>query len=115
MMKIIIAGSRNIQNKKLIFETLDKYKDKITEVVCGEATGVDIIGKEWGLKNNIPIKSFPAEWDKYGRMAGPIRNMDMGDYADYLIAFWDGQSVGTKHMFTYMQQIGKHGKVVIMK
>ena len=114
-MKTIIAGSRNIQNKKLIFETLDKYKDKITEVVCGESSGPDIIGKEWGLKNNIPIISYPAQWDKYGRMAGPIRNREMGDYADFLIAFWDGKSQGTKDMFTYMQQIGKHGEVIIVK
>ena len=114
-MKTIIAGSRNIQNKKLIFETLDKYKDKITEVVCGEATGVDTIGKEWAIKNGIAIKSFSAEWDKYGRMAGPIRNMNMGDYADYLIAFWDGESQGTKNMFIYMQQIGKPGEVIIIK
>ena len=114
-MKTIIAGSRNIQNKKLIFETLDKYKDKITEIVCGEASGPDTIGKEWGLKNNIPIISYSAQWDKYGRVAGPIRNMDMGDYADFLIAFWDGESVGTKHMIFYMQQIGKHGEVIIVK
>ena len=77
-MRTIVAGSRNIKNKKLIFEILDRYKDKITEIVCGEAAGPDNIGKEWGLKNNIPIKSFPAEWDKFGRMAGPIRNRDMG-------------------------------------
>ena len=114
-MKVIVAGSRNIKCKDLIFKELDAMRDKIDEVVCGEATGVDTIGKEWAIKNEIAVKSFPAEWDKYGRMAGPIRNMDMGDYADYLIAFWDGQSVGTKHMFTYMQQINKHGKVVLVK
>lgn len=60
-MRTIVAGSRNIKNKKLIFEILDKHKDKITEIVCGEAVGLDNIGKEWGLKNNIPIKSFSAE------------------------------------------------------
>ena len=114
-MKVIIAGSRHLKCKDLIFKKLDEMKDMIDEVVCGEAIGADSIGKEWAIKNKIKVKSFPAEWDKYGRVAGPIRNMDMGDYADYLIAFWDGSSTGTKHMFTYMQQIGKHGEVVLIK
>lgn len=114
-MKVIVAGSRNLKCKDLIFKKLDEMKDIIDEVVCGEAIGADSIGKEWAIKNKIEVKSFPAEWDKYGRVAGPIRNMDMGDYADYLIAFWDGSSTGTKHMFTYMQQIGKHGEVVLIK
>ena len=114
-MKVIIAGSRHLKCKDLIFKKLDEMKNMIDEVVCGEAIGADSIGKEWAIKNGIAVKSFPAEWDKYGRLAGPIRNQDMGNYADYLIAFWDGESVGTKHMFTYMQQIGKHGEVVIVK
>ena len=114
-MKVIVAGSRHLKCKDLIFKKLDEMKDMIDEIVCGEAAGADSIGKEWAIKNKIAVKSFPAEWDKYGRVAGRIRNMDMGDYADFLIAFWDGESVGTKHMFTYMQQIGKHGEVIIVK
>ena len=114
-MKVIIAGNRTFNNKQLLFDTMDNLDIKIDEVVCGEATGADSIGKEWAIKNEIAVKSFPAEWDKYGRLAGPIRNQDMGNYADYLIAFWDGESVGTKYMFTYMQQIGKHGEVIIVK
>ena len=58
-MKVIVAGSRNIKCKDLIFKELDAMRDKIDEVVCGEAMGVDTIGKEWAIKNNIPIKSFP--------------------------------------------------------
>lgn len=114
-MKVIIAGSRNLKCKDLIFKKLDEIKNMIDEVVCGEATGPDSTGKEWGLKNNISIKSFPAEWDKFGKMAGPIRNREMGKYADYLVAFWDGKSRGTKDMIDYMQQIGKHGEVIIVK
>lgn len=114
-MKVIVAGSRNLKCKDLIFKKLDEIKNMIDEVVCGEATGADSIGKEWAIKNGIHVKSFPAEWDKFGRMAGPIRNRDMGKYADYLVAFWDGKSRGTKDMINYMQQIGKHGKVIIVK
>ena len=114
-MKVIIAGNRTFNNRQLLFDTMDNLDIEIDEVVCGEARGADTLGKIWAKSKGIPVKSFPAEWDKFGRMAGPIRNRDMGKYADYLVAFWDGKSVGTKDMIFYMQQIGKHGKVVIWK
>ena len=114
-MKVIIAGNRTFNNRQLLFDTMDNLDIEIDEVVCGEARGADTLGKIWAKSKDIPVKSFPAEWDKFGRMAGPIRNRDMGEYADYLVAFWDGKSRGTKNMINYMQQIGKHGKVVIWK
>ena len=114
-MKVIIAGNRTFNDRQLLFDTMDNLDIEIDEVVCGEARGADTLGKIWAKSKGIPVKSFPAEWDKFGRMAGPIRNRDMGKYADYLVAFWDGESVGTKDMIFYMQQIGKHEKVVIWK
>ena len=59
------------------------------------------------------LKYFYPNWEKYGKSAGIIRNHEMGDYADYLLAFWDGTSKGTKDMIDYMKKIGKHGKVII--
>lgn len=99
-MKAIIAGSRECTNKEQIFAILDEMLKSfdITEVVCGMARGVDLIGKEWADLKGITVKKFPAEWDKYGRSAGPIRNKQMADYADGLFTFWDGDSRGTKNM-----------------
>lgn len=65
--------------------------------------------KEFGYS----LKYFYPNWEKYGKSAGIIRNHEMGDYADYLLAFWDGTSKGTKDMIDYMKKIGKHGKVII--
>jgi len=70
----------------------------ITEVVSGGAKGVDRLGELWAQKRNIPITRFPAEWNKYGKRAGYIRNKEMALYADALLAIWDGESKGTKHM-----------------
>ena len=114
-MKVIIAGSRTFNNYNLLNKTLQEVDLVIDEVVCGGAKGADSLGAEWARKNGVPVKYFNAEWEKYGRVAGIIRNHQMGDYADYLVAFWDGKSSGTKDMFTYMQQLGKHGKVIIVK
>jgi hypothetical protein len=82
----------------------------ISEVVCGEATGVDTLGKVWARQNNIAIKSFRPNWyplGVYNKLAGFERNEEMGDYADALIAVYDGKSGGTKHMINYMKRLGK--------
>lgn len=105
-MKVIIAGSRGIVNTANVFNKLSLSSIDITEVVCGEAQGVDRLGKQWAKGQGIPVKSFPAEWDKYGKSAGYRRNVDMADYADALIAIWDGESKGTQHMIDIAQGKG---------
>ena len=77
-----------------------------TEVVSGRAKGPDTFGEWWALSHGSAIKFFPVDW-KLGPKAGFIRNEQMGDYADALIAFWDGKSGGTKHMIEYMMKLGK--------
>ena len=111
-MKVIIAGTRTFNNYQLLCNTIKELNINIDEIVCGGAKGADALGAKYAKENNIPIKYFLADWDKYGKGAGPIRNHQMGDYADYLIAFWDKKSKGTLDMINYMQQIGKHGKII---
>ena len=79
------------------------------------ARGADTLGRTYAYDNDIPIKSFPADWHTYGNQAGFIRNEQMGDYADELVAFWDGQSPGTRHMIKYMQNLGKKVTVIEYK
>lgn len=116
-MKLIIAGSRNLLNEGgYWFDELDQFREKlrynskkeITEVVCGMAKGADTIGKEWAEKHNIPVKEFPADWEKYGKAAGPIRNKQMADYADTAIVIYNPDvSKGSKNMVEQMKKIGK--------
>ncbi len=109
-MKIIIAGGRDVVNPNFLTLALadaisqDFY---ITEVVCGMAKGADTLGALWARANNIPIKCFPANWERFGNQAGPIRNKEMAVYADGLLALWDGQSRGTRHMIETMRNMGK--------
>lgn len=97
-MKTIIAGSRGITEFKTVEQAIKNSRFKITEVVSGTAIGVDQLGELWASENDIKIKRFPANWEKYGRSAGFIRNAEMANYADALIAVWDGRSKGTKNM-----------------
>lgn len=113
-MKVIIAGGRDFTDKDLLYTSLDAFHKgtPITEIVCGGAKGADSLGKLWALSRNIKVVDMPADWERYGKSAGFIRNKQMGDYADYLIAFWNGVSPGTKHMIEYMKSIEKHGIVI---
>lgn len=116
-MKVIVCGGRSLNDYELVKSTLDEAAAniKIDEIVCGEARGADSLGKQWAIENGIHVASFPADWDRYGKSAGARRNEEMGNYADYVIAFWDGKSTGTKHMIHYMEQLGKHGNIIIYK
>jgi hypothetical protein len=107
-MKLLIAGSRTITYYELIRHTLITLNYNITEIVSGGAKGVDKLGERFAKENNIPIKQFLPDWNTYGKKAGIIRNVQMVDYCDLAIFFWDGESKGTK--FTIMESI-KHNKL----
>jgi hypothetical protein len=109
-MKVIIAGSRSIIEMKHVETGISLAGFVISEVVCGEATGVDTLGKVWARQNNIAIKSFRPNWyplGVYNKLAGFERNEEMGDYADALCAIHDGVSGGTKHMIKFMKSLNK--------
>jgi len=122
--KTIIAGSRWIADDEhgtrdirvvseeacYIQRKINEIQHGITEVVSGKAKGPDTVGERWAIANRIPVALFPAEWKdggKFNRAAGIKRNAEMGRYADALIAFWDGQSPGTRHMIQFMERLGK--------
>ena len=100
-MRLIIAGGRNYVPTRADRTFLDSIKN-VTEVVSGCASGADFAGELWATLNNIPIKRFPAEWSKYGRGAGPLRNLKMAKYADALVAFPGGR--GTANMCIQAEQ-----------
>lgn len=97
-MKTIIAGSRDIMDKYVVSWAVHDSIFKVTEIVSGGARGVDRLGEDYAEERGIPLKICPANWTKFGRAAGYIRNEEMAKYADALIAVWDGESKGTGHM-----------------
>jgi hypothetical protein len=97
-MKTIIAGSRQCTDSDHLLVALDKCGWIPSVVISGNARGVDRLGELWAEENKVPCIRYPANWEKYGSMAGPIRNEKMAEEADALIAIWDGKSKGTKHM-----------------
>lgn len=99
MTKLIICGSRSFNDYSFIKTKLDEFfqdknKDNY-EVVSGGALGVDKLAELYAKNNNIKNVIFLADWRK-GKQAGPIRNQKMVNYSNKVIAFWDGESKGTK-------------------
>jgi hypothetical protein len=106
-MKVIIAGTRRIRSYGTVERAVIASGYDVTEVVCGGAIGVDLLGKKWAKINKVRVKTFLPNWDKYGERAGFIRNRKVAKYSDALIAVWDGKSGGTKDMIECMEIVGK--------
>lgn len=105
-MKVIVAGSRHCTDKDLVLAAISASGFEITEIVSGCAKGVDTIGEEIAHDTGIPVKLFPADWARYGRGAGPVRNRQMADYADALVAVLFNNSRGTANMIATATKLG---------
>jgi len=99
-MRVLVFGGRDYKNVSLIYNVLDSFHERhsITTIIEGGATGVDSHAASWALSHNIPVDTFLAEWNIYGKAAGPIRNRKMitEGKPDYAIAFPGGR--GTADM-----------------
>lgn len=103
---LIIAGCRTISDSRVLeaaIEEISGMRWMPNEVVSGgEPNGVDRLGELWARMLEIPVRRFPADWDRHGKAAGPLRNRDMAEYVALhdgrLLAIWDGASRGTKDM-----------------
>jgi len=97
-MKVIIAGSRTINDYSVVCHAVQRSGFSVSRVLSGMAAGVDTLAARYAVDNGRPLDPYPAQWSKWGRSAGYKRNVQMADNADALIATWDGQSRGTRHM-----------------
>src|SRR5690606_7546267 len=107
---------RNFNDFRLLEKTCDTFlrnQDKESlEIVSGGAKGADRCGEAYAINNAIKLKVFKADWDTLGKSAGYVRNSQMAEYADCLIAYWDGKSKGTKHMINLAVEKGLDLRVV---
>ena len=118
--RVIIAGTRDFSNYELLKEKCDnilsaKRKDSNIVILSGTAKGADRLGERYARERGFLLRRFPADWDKDGNKAGPIRNAKMADNADALIAFWDGTSRGTSHMIMTAKEKGLATRVINYK
>lgn len=123
--KVLVCGSRSITDTPWVYSQIEKYTQELIRsnptnlnnpvLIEGEARGVDSIAKDYALEHNWSIESYPAEWDKYGKSAGYIRNDIMVKEADFVLVLWDGLSRGTKHDIDLCRRYNKPYVLVIYK
>ncbi len=110
-MKIAVVGSR-----KLDVLDLENYlPEGVTEIVSGGADGVDAWAKIYARLNSLKYTEFRPEYKKYGRAAPLKRNLQIIDYADEVVAIWDGKSKGTKHVIDQCKEQNKKITVYLEK
>ena len=113
-LKVIVAGSRYFNDYKKLEKNLDNLvnylknkKYNIVQIISGTCKGADLLRERYAKENNIDIVRFPAKWNTYGKKAGYLRNLQMGEYGDILVAFPVGESKGTYNMINIMKKLKK--------
>ena len=110
-MKVAVIGSRGMH-----IENLGDYLPQNTEeIISGGAKGIDTDARNFARLNNIPLVEFLPEYSKYKKGAPLKRNIQIAEYADIVIAFWDGKSKGTKFMIDYCNKKGIEIKAYELK
>ena len=108
-MKVAIVGSRNLTNIVLSRYVLED----VDEIVSGGAIGVDFCAAEYAKEKGIKLTVFLPRYEHYGRAAPIVRNKQIVDYADKIIAFWNGNSRGTLSVIKYAKKTGKPCEVIV--
>ena len=110
-MKIAVIGSRNFADYELLKKTLSEITG-ITKVISGGAKGADSLAEQWAKENEIETVIYKPDWAKYGRGAGVVRNRLIIEDCDLCIAFWDGESKGTKSSIDHCKKLNKKLTIV---
>lgn len=110
-MKVAVVGSRNLTNIEI-----GRYiSEDVNEIISGGAVGVDSCAAEYARINGLKLTEILPQYDKYGRGAPIVRNKEIVNYADKVIAFWDGSSKGTLSVIKYAEKVGKPCEVIVCK
>lgn len=124
-MKVIIAGGRDFDDEKFLFDKMDYYLREVLikiEIVSGHQKsndkgyyyGADYFGEKYAKARKLSLKIFKADWGTLGKKAGPIRNRAMADYGvDACVVFWDGKSRGTKNMIDICKELSIPLRIVM--
>ena len=109
MTRLAVVGSREFSNPRFMNICILRWqaeKGLITEIVTGGAPGADSLAKRWAIKNNIPCKIFDADWKRFGKSAGVIRNNDIVDRSEAMIAFPSSKGIGTQNSISLAKRKG---------
>jgi hypothetical protein len=110
--RLVVAGCRDYNDYSVASVEIEKHIQTLDAncsviIVSGCAEGADKLGERYATEHHLNIERYPAEWEKYGKYAGPKRNAQMAKVADGVLVFWDGKSRGTKNMIENAKKANK--------
>ena len=108
-MRVAVIGSRNIT-----VENIEDYVKGADEIISGGAVGVDRCAAEYARRSGIKLTEILPQYVLYGRAAPIVRNKEIVDRADRVVAFWDGSSKGTLSVIRYAEKVGKPCQIVFL-
>ena len=116
---MIVCGTRYYNDRayfhEKILDYLEEFEGPVLFVSGDASTGADYLIIRWCLKFKYPCLKMPANWDNEGKAAGFLRNIRMAKVATHVLAFYDGDSSGTKHMLEQADEHKLHEKIYIIK
>ena len=104
-MKLAVIGSREFKDMDLMREHIKLLQPSV--IISGGAKGADTLAKQYAQENNLQMIEYKADWKKFGRAAGVIRNKTIIENAEHILAFWDGKTPGTKNSIDYANKLSK--------
>lgn len=113
-MKVAIVGSRGFPSESQVMSrlvTLVRFYGNVT-LISGGASGVDTWARQFAANSGLRFEEYRANWEAFGKKAGPLRNLEIVEAADMAIAFWDGESRGTKSSIDLALKLRKHLEVI---
>ena len=115
--RLVVCGCRDFSDYKLLSKEIDSFLKNIVNnhsviIVSGGANGADKLGERYAHEHGFEVELHPALWEQFGKTAGVRRNQEMADVSDAVIAFWDGESRGTKNMIDCAREASIPCKVV---
>ena len=110
-MKVAVIGSRNLEVTEL-----EKYlPEGVTEIVSGGARGIDACARRYAQEQGLKLTEFLPDYEQFGRSAPIRRNVTIVEYSDLVLAFWDGESRGTRFVIDHCKKTGKPIKIFQIK
>jgi hypothetical protein len=108
-MRVAIVGSRGFSDYEMLKSEINSFVDvsKITEIISGGAIGADYLAEKFAYEHQLKMTVFKPDWST-GKGAGMVRNRTIVENSDWVFAFWDGQSKGTKNSIDHANRLGKY-------
>ncbi len=113
-MKVAIIGSRN-SGCMTAKDIIAYVPQNCSEIVSGGARGIDTLAEQAATTLKLPLTCFTPNYERFGSLAPLKRNVSIVDYSDYVLAFWDMRSSGTRYVLSYCLKCEKPFKIIQIK